>query len=196
MSAAGTRGRFRGGSLPRRAARGSSCWSRRPRWQRVWKSPGWWPWWRSRHAAARRPLPGPLRRCSASKPSSGRTPPVPGWPSAAAAGIRWSSRFATAQSAGMPVGTGRSGRPRGGRGRRALPRLVRGPLAREPWARDRWSSSASPLRNARWEGSFDIALPVAPWAARLARGGGPVLGALNVAIRGLLDPRHRRHAII
>lgn len=51
-------------------------------------------------------------------------------------------------------------------------------------------------QEARWEGSFDIALPFAPWAARLARGGGPVLGALNVAIRGLLDPHHRRHAII
>ena len=47
-----------------------------------------------------------------------------------------------------------------------------------------------------WEGTFRVTLPVAPWAARLARGGWPVFGELGKALRDLLDPRHRRHAII
>lgn len=47
-----------------------------------------------------------------------------------------------------------------------------------------------------WEGRFDVALPLAPWTARIARGGGPVFGELGMALRDLLDPRHRRHAII
>lgn len=39
----------------------------------------------------------------------------------------------------------------------------------------------------RWDGSLDVALPVAPWAARLAGRGGPVTGDLRQAISRLLE---------